>query len=73
MGWLLYREGRFPEALEYLLRARKSGSDPEIDLHVGEVQWAMGDQAAARRTWADALEKSPDNEKLRKRAERAGP
>lgn len=73
MGWLLYREGKYAEALEYLGRARKSGADPEIDLHVGEVQWAMGDQAGARKTWAAALERAPDNEKLRQRLERAGP
>jgi tetratricopeptide (TPR) repeat protein len=72
MGWLLFREGKYPEALAHLQRAAESGADPEIDLHIGEVQWAMGDQAAARKTWADALEKAPENEKLRLRIERAG-
>jgi tetratricopeptide (TPR) repeat protein len=72
MGWLLFREGKYPEALEYLRRASEAGADPEIDLHIGEVQWAMGDQAGARKTWAAALEEAPDNEKLRKRIERAG-
>jgi hypothetical protein len=33
----------------------------------------MGDTDAARKTWADALARAPDNEKLRKRLERAGP
>ena len=73
MGWLLYREGKYPEALEHLRRAAEAGADPEIDLHIGEVQWAMGDQAGARKTWAAALEEAPDNEKLRKRIERAAP
>ena len=73
MGWLLYREGRYPEALAHLQRAGESGSDPEIDLHIGEVQWAMGDQAAARKTWAAALENAPESDKLRLRIERAGP
>jgi Tfp pilus assembly protein PilF len=73
MGWLLYREGRYDEALDHLRRASEAGADPEIDLHVGEVQWAMGDQAGARQTWAKALEDAPGNEKLRKRIERAGP
>ena len=72
MGWLLYREGQYPEALAYLQRAAESGSDPEIHLHIGEVQWAMGDQAAARKTWAAALEEAPENDKLRQRIERAG-
>jgi tetratricopeptide (TPR) repeat protein len=73
MGWLLFREGKYAEALEYLNRASKAGADPEIDLHIGEVQWAMGEQAAARQTWAKALEQAPENDKLRKRLERAGP
>jgi tetratricopeptide (TPR) repeat protein len=73
MGWLLYREGKYPEALQYLNRASKLGPDPEIDLHIGEVQWAMGDQAAARKTWSAALEKAPDNDKLKQRLARAGP
>ncbi|MGB7738011.1 MAG: tetratricopeptide repeat protein [Steroidobacteraceae bacterium] len=73
MGWLLYKEGNYPAALDYLQRANESGADPEIDLHIGEVQWAMGDQKAARATWKAALEKAPENEKLRERIERAGP
>jgi tetratricopeptide (TPR) repeat protein len=73
MGWLLYKEGNYAAALDHLQRASQSGADPEIDLHIGEVQWAMGDQKAARATWQAALEKAPANEKLRKRIERAGP
>jgi tetratricopeptide (TPR) repeat protein len=73
MGWLLYRERKYPEALEYLKRSSASASDPEIDLHIGEVQWALGDRDAARKTWSEALERTPDNEKLRKRLERARP
>lgn len=72
MGWLLYREGRYAEALQFLERAGKSDGDPEIDLHLGEVQWAMGDKDAARKTWAAGLERTPDNEKLRRRLDRAG-
>ncbi len=73
MGWLLHRQGRQPEALGYLQRSQALGNDPEIDLHVGEVQWAMGDQAAARKTWQQALEKYPDNALLQERLKRAGP
>jgi tetratricopeptide (TPR) repeat protein len=73
MGWLLHREGRNAEALEVLRRSAELGSDPEIDLHIGEVQWALGDQAAARDTWRKALERAPDNEDLQRRLERAGP
>jgi tetratricopeptide (TPR) repeat protein len=72
MGWLLFRQGRLPEALKYLQRASDLGEETEIDLHLGEVQWAMGDRDAARTTWRQALERQPDNEELKERLERAG-
>lgn len=73
MGWLLHREGRHSEALGYLRRARKAGADPEIDLHLGEVQWALGEQEAARATWTAALERWPDDERLRRQLQRKAP
>ena len=73
MGWVLYRQERPREALPYLRRARELASDSEIDLHLGEVLWAVGDQDEARKTWQSALERSPDDEKLRERLERAEP
>jgi predicted Zn-dependent protease len=73
MGWVLFRQGRAQEALDYLKRASELGKDPEIDLHKGEVQWSVGDQAGARQTWQAALDRAPDNEKLKERLRRAGP
>jgi len=73
MGWVLFRKGRSAEALPYLERARQSGDDPELDLHLGEVQWALGDHAAARKTWQEGLERRPDATELKERLERAGP
>jgi tetratricopeptide (TPR) repeat protein len=73
MGWLLYRQEKYAEALHCLQRSASLAADPEIALHIGEVQWAMGDTAAARTTWRAALERAPGDEKLRKRLERAGP
>jgi tetratricopeptide (TPR) repeat protein len=73
MGWVLYRQERPQEALPYLRRARELASDPEIDLHLGEVLWAIGDEAEARKTWQAALERSPEDVRLRERLERAGP
>jgi tetratricopeptide (TPR) repeat protein len=73
MGWVRFRQGRFAEALEYLVRARDLGDDAEIDLHLGEVQWALGNRDEARKTWQDALQRHPENARLRERLERAGP
>ncbi len=73
MGWVLYRRKQYGPALAYLQRAQVLGEDPEIELHTGEVQWALGDQAAARKTWRDALEHYPGNAALKERLERAPP
>ncbi len=73
MGWVLFRQGRLPEALDYLKRASALGEESEIDLHLGEVQWAMGDRAAARKTWQQALERRPDDPRLKERLQQAGP
>lgn len=72
MGWVLFRQDRLEAAAEYLERARLLGDDPEIDLHLGEVQWARGDREAARRTWQEALERRPDDVRLKERLEQAG-
>jgi tetratricopeptide (TPR) repeat protein len=72
MGWVLFRQGRLQEALTHLQRARELGDDPEIDLHLGEVQWALGERAAARQTWQQGLERRPDDMRLKERLERAG-
>jgi tetratricopeptide (TPR) repeat protein len=72
MGWVLYREKNYAQALEYLQRAHERDDDAEISLHLGEVQWAQGDEAAARKTWAEALERHPGNKPLEKRIARAG-
>jgi Flp pilus assembly protein TadD len=73
MGWVAFRQGRLQDAVKYLERARELGDDVEIDLHLGEAQWALGDKEAARRTWQQALERRPNDARLKERLERAGP
>jgi tetratricopeptide (TPR) repeat protein len=73
MGWALHKQGKHSEAIDYLERARQNGADPEIDLHLGEVQWDLNEKTAARETWKKALERWPDDKRLKERLERAGP
>jgi tetratricopeptide (TPR) repeat protein len=73
MGWVAFRQGRLQDAVRYLERARELGDDVEIDLHLGEAQWALGDKEAARRTWRQALERRPNDARLKERLEQAGP
>ena len=73
MGWVLFRQGKAQEALPYLERAAKLGDDPEIALHLGDVQAALGDAAAAKATWQKGLEANPDDARLKERLERVRP
>jgi tetratricopeptide (TPR) repeat protein len=68
---VLYREGLYEDALRYLQRAQEHGSDPEIYLHLGEVEWKMGRREAAISTWEAGLERYPGNPALQDRLERA--
>jgi tetratricopeptide (TPR) repeat protein len=70
LGWVLHRRGRSSDAMSWLQRAYAVDPDPEIATHLGEVQWALGDRAAAERTWRAALEKNPGDPHLKQALER---
>lgn len=63
-GWVQFRKGDKQGALETLQKAFNRRPDPEIAAHLGEVLWALGRQAEARKVWADAARESPGNEAL---------
>ncbi|MBL8382018.1 MAG: tetratricopeptide repeat protein [Burkholderiales bacterium] len=73
MGWVLYRLGDLPRALELLTRAYGLMPDAEIGAHLGEVLWKLGRVADAERIWNEALARSPDNETLRATIRRLKP
>ncbi len=64
MGWLLYRQGDFQGALDYLERAYAKRADPEVAAHMSEVLWAMGRKVDARLFLSEAMAKFPGNEIL---------
>ncbi len=61
MGWVLYRLGRFAEAVEYLKRAQATSGEPEIAAHLVEVLWQAGQEAEARALFERALQAAPDD------------
>lgn len=63
-GWLLYRLGKFDEALAYLRRAYAAKPEPEVAAHIGEVLWAQGKRAEAESVWRDADKAHPGNADL---------
>jgi len=73
MGWVFYRLGDYPRAIEHLRRAWQGRPDGEIGAHLGEVLWVMGDHAEAEGIWQEAMKRSPDNEALQKTIKRFKP
>lgn len=72
MGWVLFRLGRLPEALEYLRRAAAQSDDVEVAAHLGEVLWVSGDEAGARQVWDAVLKREPDNKRITELMRRLG-
>ena len=73
MGWVLYRLGRFEEAIDFLQQALDLRNDPEVAAHLGEVYWVMGNKKAAEDIWRTALKNKPKDDKLLKIIERFKP
>jgi tetratricopeptide (TPR) repeat protein len=64
MGWILYRMGRYQEALPHLRNALNLQFDAEIAAHLGEVLWITGDRKAAEAIFKQALEQEPNDKTL---------
>lgn len=64
MGWVLFKLGRYDNALAYLQKSYSALPDPEVAAHLGEVLWKMGRQDDARKIWGSALKSSPEHDVL---------
>lgn len=73
LGWVLHRMGRNQEAVGHLQRAYDVRPDAEIAAHLGEVLWALGREAEARKLWAEALRNHPGNDVLQSTVKRLAP
>lgn len=66
-GWVMFRLGKYNDAVEYLAKAVSLQSDPIIYDHLGDAYNASGNLSDARIWWQKALELSPDNDLIRKK------
>jgi tetratricopeptide (TPR) repeat protein len=56
LGWVLYRLGRFDEAVGHMERAVElMPVDPVVNDHLGDVYWAVGREREAQFQWMRAL------------------
>ncbi|MDO9105040.1 MAG: tetratricopeptide repeat protein [Methylovulum sp.] len=63
-GWLQFKLGNLPKALDYLQRAYAKQHENEIAAHLAEVLWMMGRKDEAKKLFKDALKDAPDDEFL---------
>jgi tetratricopeptide (TPR) repeat protein len=73
LGWVLYRLGRYEEALVELERAYEMLPDPEVASHIVDVLAALDRHDEALLVLEDAENRSPDDEMLRDVRERVFP
>lgn len=65
LGWILYRDGNFPEAVKHLERAVELlPYDPVINDHLGDAYWQTGRKLEARFQWERAKNHIENDEKL---------
>ncbi len=63
LGWVLYRLGRYAEAVAPMEEAAAlMPVDPIINDHLGDVYWAVGRQTEARFQWRRALSFDPEED-----------
>ena len=71
LGWLLYRQGKFEEALTQLQRAAEhlSHDDPVVFEHIGDTHAKLNRVPQALEFWQKALALSPENKLLAEKIE----
>jgi tetratricopeptide (TPR) repeat protein len=69
LGWVKYKQKKYQEAKKYLQQAvaQEDGNHIEILDHLGDVQLALGDKAAAVATWKKAADATGDTKREHKR------
>jgi tetratricopeptide (TPR) repeat protein len=72
IGWLRFRQGKFPESIKALQQAYTLFPDAEVAAHLIEVLWTDGQQENARKLMAEALKAHPSNMPLKTLAARLG-
>ncbi len=76
LGWVLFKQGKFAEALTELLRAESlmetlTGDDAEVLDHIAQTYDKMGNKDKATEYWKRALDLNPETESVKERIEKS--
>lgn len=68
-GWVLYKQGKYKEARDWLQRAvDKSGQESDVILeHLGDALYRLDDREGAMKYWKKAKEKGKGSEQLQQK------
>ena len=70
-AWVLYKKGKYDEALMYQQKALERGGDDAIYYdHIGDIYQALNRHSDALVSWNKALELDPDNEAIQEKLKR---
>ncbi len=61
MGWVLFKQGEYAAALDYLARAYRLYNDPEVIAHLIDTHWALGNIEEARELFETGAAEFPDS------------
>jgi tetratricopeptide (TPR) repeat protein len=75
LGWVLFKEHKYEEAVKELLRAtadKNEGQSAEIYDHLGRAYMAMGKRSEAIEAWKKAIKlaKTPREKRIKTQAEK---
>lgn len=72
MGWVKFRLGDYPAAVQYLEKSYRLRPEVDVAAHLGEVLWVQGKREEAKDLWKAASVKEPDNATLLETLKRLG-
>jgi len=61
MGWVLFKQGDYAGALDYLARAYRLYNDPEVIAHLIDTHWALGNTDEARELFNTGVAEFPES------------
>ena len=67
-AWVMYRKGKYKNALKYQLKALDNSEDDAILYdHMGDIYYALKQLAQAKYNWNKALELDPENDLIKEK------